>query len=120
MYQHFATFALLSPVLAAWDYKDQGKTWRDNAGSGDYVDCAKGQQSPIDLTMKMKQVKADNDFTFGDYKTWGTCNRFFGHETVKFSANYVSGAAPADQPTTSKFSSKYFESIGDTSAFAAA
>lgn len=50
MYQNFATFALLSSVTAAtWDYKQQGKDWR----SGALNDCAKGQQSPIDLKTSM-------------------------------------------------------------------
>lgn len=31
MYQNFATFAILSTVSAAWDYKQQGKDWRAGA-----------------------------------------------------------------------------------------
>lgn len=58
--------------------------------------------------------------TFTDYKTWGTCNRFFVHETVKFSANHNAAKDPTDQPTTANFKSKYMATLGDTQEFSAA
>lgn len=109
-------------MAVGWDYTQQGADWPGKASDDTFVHCATGSQSPIDLKESFKKVKGGNDMWVSTYDGWnsGNCRRLFGHETVKYSANYGENADGdlADRTVPSNyFTSHYMLDMGSVGSF---